>query len=137
MLKIDRLEFPKKYPIPNCVKLLVVLLVFTGILIHNCSQTNLTKEIQVSNVRITTYSKVHAEVEYLLTNKSAFKRDVRLLVRIFNETGEELGSALYMVQTLPYSSKPMVKIIDKLSSPLENENIPVKATLEIYRRKVI
>jgi hypothetical protein len=83
------------------------------------------------------YSKVHVEVDYTITNTSRFDRDVRLLLRVYAKDNQELGSSLFMVKIGKHSSKSLLKIIDKLSSPIDNENRPVKATIEIYRRKVI
>lgn len=137
MLKIDRMEFPKKYPIPNWIKLMVIVLVIAGVFIHNCTQDNLLKEIKITDVQITEYSKVHVEVDYTIANSSKFDRDVRLLLRVYDKDNIELGSTLFLVNISKHSKKSMLKIIDKLSKPIDNENRPFKATIEIYRRKVI
>lgn len=136
MLKIDRMEFPKKYPIPNWIKLLVVVLVILGIVIHNCSQDSLDKQIEISDITISEYSKVHVEVRYKLRSLSSVDRDIWLLLRVYDEQGEELSSSLFLVKLNAGAELNMIKILDKLSRPLEANEKPAKATLEIYKRKV-
>jgi len=137
MLKIDRMEFPKKYPIPNWIKLLVILLVIFGVLIHNCSQDSLDKEIRISEIKITEYSKVHVEVTYSLRNLSTIDREVWLLLKVYDDKDEQLGSSLFLVKIKANTTQKRIKIIDKLSRPLVVNEKPAKASIEIYKRKVL
>ncbi len=136
MAKFDRMEFPKKYPIPNWLKLLVVVLVFCGILIHNCTQEHLSQEIVISDVKIIDYSRAHIEVTYNIYNKSSLDRDVWLLLFVSDSKGEELASTLFLIKIKAGENVTKIKIIDKLNKPLINNIKPEKATIEVYKRKV-
>lgn len=137
MAKFDRLEFPKKYPIPNWIKLLVVVLIFCGILIHNCSQEHLSSEIEISDIKIVDYSRVHIEIEYKIHNKTNIDRDVWLLLKVTDSNNEELASSLFLIKLKAEEKLSKVKIIDKLSKPLDDKITPQKATIEVYKRKVL
>jgi hypothetical protein len=134
--KFDRLEFPKKYPVPNWIKLAVLFLIAAGIGIHNCSQNQLSRDVQISDVKITESSRVHVEVEYTLYNSSSLNRDVWLLLKVYSNKREELGSALYSVSVEANRRVAMLKIIDKLARPIQLNDKPFIVTLEVYQRKV-
>jgi hypothetical protein len=137
MLKIDRMEFPRKYNIPNWLKFAVLVMVVMGIMIYNCSQDKLAREIQISDVRITEFSRVHVEVHYSIYNATSSDRDIWLLLKVYDNRNEVLGSTLYMVNLKAGTRKTMLKIIDKLTRPLDKEEKPAGATLEVYKRKIL
>ncbi len=137
MTHFERLEFPKKYSIPGIVQLSVLILIIVGIWIQNCSQKQLTQEIRISNIEITEYSRVHIEVHYTIKNTSSFNREIWLLLKAYDTNGEELGSSLYSVKTVAGKTQPMLKIMDKLTRPLNKGEKPDKATIVLYTRKVI
>jgi len=134
---IDRLEFPKKYPISGTIKMAVILFIIFGVWIHNCSQNQLSKEVTISEIKITEYSTVHVEIEYTISNKSSIDRDVWLLLKVFDSQGLELGSSLFFEKAKANKIQPMLKIMDKLSRPLLKDEKPAKATIEVFKRKVI
>lgn len=137
MPRFERLEFPKKYSIPGGIKLGVLLLIAIGIWIQTCSDKQLHREVIISDVKITDYSKVHVEVQYVIQNMSGLDREVKLLLRIYDEKGVELGSTLFLVNLEAGKKQSMLKIIDKLSRPLEKDEKPFKATINLYTKKVI
>jgi hypothetical protein len=137
MLKIDRMEFPRKYPIPGWVKFVVLALVIAGIWMHNCSQDQLAREIVISDVVISAYTKVHIEVEYSIHNRSRIDRDAWLLLRVSDDRDEELASSMFVVSLKAGEKKDMVKVLDKLSRPLADNEEPKAVKLEIFKRKVL
>ncbi|MFB3844523.1 MAG: hypothetical protein ACE14O_02080 [Candidatus Cloacimonadaceae bacterium] len=137
MYRFERLEFPKKYPIPNWIKLAVLIMILAGIGIHSCSQRKDAADIVISNVQITDYTRVSVEVDYTLQNKSKADRIVWLYLRVYGPEDEILGDALYSVSIKAGAKQDFAKIIDKLSRPLLIGEKPAKATLEIYKRKVL
>jgi hypothetical protein len=137
MPTFERLDFPKKYPQPGWVKLIVLALIVAGIAIHNCSQTLLAEEIEISDVKITEFSRLHIEVQYIISNKSNLDRDLWLLLTAFDTAGKELGSTLFQVRAKAGKTQPMLKIMDKLTRPMNKDEKPDKATIVLYKRKVI
>jgi hypothetical protein len=137
MYKFDRMEFPKKYPIPGWLKLFVLATVLLGILIHNCAQDNLEREIAVKNVRITGYSRVHVEVAYTLVNKARVDREVWLLLEVLDDSTGVLGSTLFMTSIRAGQTKSMLKVLDKLNRGLEPGEKPAAARIKIYKRKIL
>jgi len=137
MPKFERLDFPKKYPIPGWIKVAVFAIFFMGVGIHNCSEKQLTEEIKITKVTVTEYSKVHIEVQYSISNYSHIDRDVWLLLTAYNTEGVELGSSLFQVTAKAGKVQPMIKIMDKLPRALNIDEKPGKATVVLYKRKVI
>lgn len=137
MLKIDRMQFPNKYPVPNWIKLLVVALILMGIFIHNCMQDMQDREIRISDVSIAAYSTAHVEVTYKLQNLAKVERDVWLLLKVYDDKDEELGSVLFLVSIKAGVTQSRIKVVDKLTRPLAENEKPAKASLQIYKRKVL
>jgi hypothetical protein len=137
MPRFERLDFPKKYPVPNWIKLAIIVALIAGFGIYDCSQKKVLDEIKVLDVKITDYSRVHIEVQYTIQSQSHVDRDIWFILKAFDIKGKELGSTLYQVNVKAGRSQPMLKILDKLERPLENGEKPDKATVSIYTRKVI
>jgi hypothetical protein len=135
MLKIDRMEFPKKYPIPNWLKLAIIVILFGSIVYYNNAEDRLLKKLVISDVVITGYSRVHAEVQYSIHNETRSDRNVRLLMKLYDVNDSLLTSAMFMVNLKAGEKKEMVKILDKLSHPLGKGEKPGSATLQVYKRK--
>lgn len=137
MYKFDRMEYPKKYPIPGWIKVFVLAMIMVGILIHNCSQDNLQREIRITNIRITEYSRIHVEVAYTLISQARVDREVWLLLEVTDESNRVLGSTLFQTDIRAGQTKPMLKVLDKLDRPLGPDEKPATARIEIYKRKVL
>jgi hypothetical protein len=136
MNNIDQMEFPRKYPVPQWLQLAVVVMILAGCGIHYCSQLQSSREISISDVRISDYSRVHVEVEYTLTNDAKVDREVWLYLQVFDANSRVLANALFLVRSKGGSRQSMLKIIDKLSRSLDKNEKPTKATLEVYKKKV-
>jgi hypothetical protein len=137
MYKFDRMQWPRKYPVPNWIKLMIVVMFFVGVIITNHSQRLLTRDIRISDIKISEYSRVHVDVEYTISNRSSVDRDVWLILQVYDNKSALLGNALFLVNCKAKSTQERLKMIDKLVRPLENNEKPAKATLEVYNKKVI
>ncbi len=137
MYKFDRMEYPRKYPVPGWMKLAVLIMVLTGFLIHRCWQKQTSEQILISNVRVAAYTRVHVEVEYTLHNTSSLDREVWLLLQVYDSRDLLLGSVMFAQNLKAGSGMGYVKLVDKLVRPLNPDEKTIRATLEVYQRKVI
>jgi hypothetical protein len=135
MLKIDRMEFPKKYPVPNWLKITVIALLFFSLLVYNYSQEKLAKKLVISDINISSFSKAQVDVEYTISNGTKSGRDAWLLLKVYDVSDSLLASSMFLVTLKAGEKKDMVKVMDKLSRPLAKGEKPGSATLELYRRK--
>jgi hypothetical protein len=133
----QRPEVPTKRSVPSFMILAVLLMVFLGVSIHNCSQKQLANEIQISNVVITEFSRVHVEVHYIIQNLSNLDREPELMLNVYDSKGDLLTSALFSIKIPAGKKQEMLKIIDKLIRPLDVGEKPGKAVLTVYQRKVL
>lgn len=134
---IERIDFPKRYPVPSMIMLGVIAFVFIGVMIHECTQKQLVNNIKISDVVITEYTRVYIEVQYTIQNTSRFEQAPNLMLKIYDTRGELLASSLFNVRIPAGKTWPLLKIIDKLIRPLDKGEKPGKVTLEVYPRKVI
>jgi hypothetical protein len=134
---IERIDFPKRYPVPAWLMMTVVVMIFAGIMIHECTQKQLVNEIRISEVVVADYSRVHIEVQYTIQNASRFEREPNLMLKVYDAKGELIASVLYNIKIPARKTQELVKIIDKLDRPLDKGEKPGKVTLEVYPRKVM
>jgi len=80
---------------------------------------------------------VHVEVEYTIYNKASVNRDIWLMLKVLGSNNQLLTSAMYQIRLKARTRKPMIKILDKFIIPIDDEIKPVRATIEVYKRKVL
>ena len=134
---IDRIDFPKRYPVPSWLMLAVVILALMGIMINESSQKRLVKNIIITNTEITEYSRVHIEVQYNIQNLLPKEQTPNLLLKVYDLQGNIIASTLFRVKLPAQRKISLLKIIDKLVRTLDKGEKPGKVTLEVYPRKVI
>jgi hypothetical protein len=135
MLKIDRMEFPKKYPIPNWLKIVVMLLVLGSLMLYNMNQDKLKQKLVISDVQISAYNKAQIEVEYSVSNETHSQREAWLLLKVYDNSDSLLTSSLFLVNLKAGEKKEMVKVLNDLARTLQPDEKPGAVTLEPYIRK--
>jgi hypothetical protein len=134
---IERIDFPKRYPVPSMIMLLVVVFAIAGVMINECSQKQLVSNVLISDVVIVEYTRVYLEVDYTVHNRSRFEQQPNLMLKVYDTKGELLASALFSIKIPAGKTRNLLKIIDKLDRPLDIGEKPGQVTLEVFPRKVL
>jgi diphthamide synthase (EF-2-diphthine--ammonia ligase) len=137
MPKIERMDFPRKLPLANSGKLLILLAVALGIWIHQCTQKELRESIVLSEVSVANYSTGHIELAYKIQNLKDHDQEVRLLAKVWDENEEEIASIMFLVNLKAGIIQNRTKIIDKLNRAIRDGEVPHRAAIRVYERKLL
>ena len=137
MPKIDRLEFPKKYPLKDTWIVLVLITVVFGVFIHFHTQKQIRESIVISDIAIADYTDQYINVIYTIKNLSRDAQEIRLLAKVYDKEGGEIASTLFLAKLKPDSTQVRTKLIDSLNRALKPGEKPYRVTITLYERKII
>lgn len=133
---VDRMEFPRRYKWKESLVILIIITAIFGIWLQRRSQSKLTQQINISEVKVIRHGSQFIELEYTVANTAATEREVSLMARIWDAQGQELSSALFSVN-LPANSKgKRTKMIDKLNRSIADNEIPGKAEIVVFTKRI-
>ncbi len=134
---VDRMEFPRRYKIKDLFVFIAVIAALFGIWLNEHGQKALSREIVISNVQVTEYGSNYIKADYTVQNLSKHSREIKLLAKVFDTSGQELASAMFIIEVPPSSKQVRTKVFDELTRPLKEGETPGKAEVRLYLRKVI
>ncbi len=137
MPKIDRMDFPRKLPLANSGKILILLAVAFGFWMHYCTQKELRESVILSEVSIVNFSSNYIELGYKIQNLKDHDQEVRLLAKIWDENGEEIASIMFLVNLRGGITQHRTKILDKLNRAIREDETPHRAAIRVYERKIL
>ncbi len=126
-------RIPRKFPVPVWMKLVLLLAVVLGLVIRSYLHKNDIKNIQISNVMISDYTKISADVTFEVENLARYAyKDQAIMIKIFTHNGEEIASRLAAVDIQPKKKQRFLKVLDKFERPLQDDEVPV-AEVTLYK----
>jgi len=134
---IDRMQFPRKYPLKDVVVILAILGVAVGFMVHNCTQRQIATSVRIEDIRIADFGEQFIRVGYRITNLTASDHDYRLLLTVYADDGQILASSLFMITVPGRRSERRSKLLYRLNRPLQPGERPHNATIELYRRRIL
>lgn len=134
---VDRMEFPRRYKIKDLFVFIAVIAALFGIWLNEHGQKALSREIVISDVQVTEFGSNYIKADYTVQNLSKHSREIKLLAKIFDTAGQELASAMFIIEVPPSSKQVRTKVFDELTRPLKVGETPGKAEVRLYLRKVI
>jgi len=134
---VDRMEFPRRYKIKDLFVFIAVIAALFGIWLNEHGQKALSREIVISDVQVTEFGSNYIKADYTVQNLSKHSREIKLLAKVFDTSGQELASAMFIIEVPPSSKQIRNKVFDELTRPLKEGETPGKAEVSLYLRKVI
>jgi len=134
---VDRMEFPRRYKIKDLFVFIAVIAALFGIWLNEHGQKALSREIVISDVQVTEFGSNYIKADYTVQNLSKHSREIKLLAKVFDTSGQELASAMFIIEVPPSSKQIRTKVFDELTRPLKEGETPGKAEVRLYLRKVI
>ncbi len=134
---IDRMEFPRRYKLKDSMIILVMLALLFGVWLNNNTQKRILRSVVISEISIVDYGTQHIEISYKVQNKLRKNLELRMLAKVYDAKGEELASAMYMMEIGALDTLSYSKIFDTLNRALAEGEAPARALVRIYPRKVL
>lgn len=120
MRSVDRIDIKKKRPIPTSAKLVLMLAVIFGLLMHNCWKKNQDKNIQVSDIQISNITRVSLDISFTIASRASVELEKAFMIEVYTNSGELLTSKLSRITVLPKTRKRYIKVLQKFNMPLDN-----------------
>ncbi len=134
---IERMQFPRRYPLKDMVVLVAIVGIVVGFLVHNCTQQQIAESLRIEDIQISNYTEQYVEVSYLVTNLTSSTQDYRLLLTLYGQDDQILSSSLFMITVPAGTSERRSKLLDKLNRRLQPGEEPQRATIELYKRRIL
>ena len=133
MRSIDRIDIKKRWPIPATVKLLLMLLVIMGFIMHNCWKKTHGKSLPISDIEITELTRVSADVAFVVVNPHNLELKKAVLIKIFTNSGELIASKISSITMPAKTKKRYLKVLQKFNFPVDDPEIVGDVTIEWYK----
>ena len=134
---VQRIEFPKKYPIKDTLIILVVLAAIIGVFVTKCSSNSIEKRVFIRSIRFEEVDKNFVRLGYVIENKGTKTEKLQLIARVFDAEKGELSSRLFSIVVAPGQTDYKSVVLDKWSRRLKEGELPHSATIEFYKRKLL
>ncbi len=104
--------------IPTSAKLILLLAVIIGIWMRSCWLNYQKENIQFTDIKLESATPVSVDVTFNIDNKSLKSGKHRIFIEVFTSRNEVIAKKLTFVDISSKSKKGYIKVIDKFSRPL-------------------
>ncbi len=133
MSTIETPSIHRKYPVSSTAKLILLVAVIFGLGVRSCLNRSDKKNILISDVMITDYTTISADVSFEVENKAGHGyEDVKIMIKVYTNDGEEVASRLTTVDLKSKSQRRFVKVLDKFDRPMTDDEVPY-ADVTLYK----
>ncbi|MCF7858732.1 MAG: hypothetical protein K9N07_05335 [Candidatus Cloacimonetes bacterium] len=133
MKSVDRIDIKKKRPIPTYVKLILLVTVIVGLLIHNCWKKTQGVNIQISDIQLSNITRVSLDVSFTIASRASLELDKAFMIEIYTTQGELIASKLTHIKVPPKSRKRYIKVLQKFNFPLNDPDEISDFKIYVYK----
>lgn len=120
MRSVDRIDIKKRRPIPASVKLIMLLAVIMGFVLHTCWQKTKGDNLQISDIQISNITRVSLDISFTIASRASIELEKSFMIEVYKQNGELLTSRLTQLTIPPKTRKRYIKVLQKFNMPLEN-----------------
>ncbi len=120
MPAFERIDIKKRRTIPPAVKLILLVAVIIGFMMHNCWKKSQGRNLQISEIEITELTRVSADVAFVVSSRASIELKKSVLIEIYTKSGELIASKISLITIPPKTRKRYLKVLQKFNFPLEN-----------------
>ena len=120
MSAFERIDIKKRRTIPPAVKLILLVAVIFGFMLHNCWKKSQGRNLQISEIEITELTRVSADVAFVVSSRANIELKKSVLIEIYIKSGELIASKISRITIPPKTKKRYLKILQKFNFPLDN-----------------
>ncbi len=132
-MPIDRIDINKKWPIPSGIKLILMVLVIFGFLVHRCWKKNQGSNILISDIEVSEITKVSADITFFAANRASVELTKAVKISLYTKNSRLIADKLTNITIPAKSKKKYIKLMQKFKFPVNDPNSVGKATVEIYK----
>lgn len=120
MRSVDRIDINKKRAIPQASKLILMLAVIMGLVLHTCWKKTHADNLQISDIQLSNITRVSLDVSFTIASRASVELEKSFMIEIYTTSGELLANKLTSLTLPPKTRKRYIKVLQKFNMPLES-----------------
>ena len=120
MRSVDRIDINKKRTIPPVTKLIMMLAVIMGLVLHTCWKKTQGDNLQISDIQLSNITRVSLDISFTIASRASVELDKSFMIEIYTTTGNMLANKLIHLSIPPKTRKRYIKVLQKFNMPLES-----------------
>jgi hypothetical protein len=132
MKSVERIDINKKRPIPNWIKLVLLVVIVFGIGLRNCWKKNNPSSVLISDIQVAEFTISTIDVKFTVENPHNVALKKSILIKVMHRSGTELASKLAAIEFPPQSKKRYLKVLTKLVKPVNELSDIAEVSVEVY-----
>ena len=120
MRSVDRIDINKKRAIPPAAKLIMMLAVIMGLVLHTCWKKTQGDNLQISDIQLSNITRISLDISFTIASRASIELDKSFMIEIYTTTGDLLANKLIHLSIPPKTRKRYIKVLQKFNMPLES-----------------
>ena len=120
MRSVDRIDINKKRTIPPVAKLIMMLAVIMGLILHTCWKKTQGDNLQISDIQLSNITRVSLDISFTIASRASVELEKTFMIEVYTTSGELLASKLTHITVPPKTRKRYIKVLQKFNMPLES-----------------
>ncbi len=120
MKSVDRIDIKKRRPIPASAKLILMMVVIMGLVLHTCWQKTKGDNLQISDIQISNITRVSLDISFTIASRASIELEKSFMIEVYTTNGELLSSRLTQLSIPPKTRKRYIKVLQKFNMPLDD-----------------
>ncbi len=132
MKSVERIDINKRRPIPNWIKLVLLIAVILGVSLRSCWKKTNPNSVLISDIQVTEFTISSVDVKFTVENPHKVNLTKPILIKIMHRSGVELASKLTNIEFPAQSKKRYLKVLTKLVKPVNELSDISEVSVEVY-----
>ncbi len=120
MKSVDRIDINTKRTIPPAAKLILMLAVIMGLLLHTCWKKTQGENLQISDIQLSNITRVSLDISFTIASRASVELEKSFMIEIYTTSGELLANKLTHITIPPKTRKRYIKVLQKFNMPLND-----------------
>ena len=120
MRSVDRIDINKKRAIPQASKLILMLAVIMGLVLHTCWKKTQGDNLQISDIQLSNITRISLDISFTIASRASIELEKSFMIEIYTTSGELLANKLTRLTIPPKTRKRYIKVLQKFNMPLES-----------------
>ncbi len=120
MKSVDRIDINKKRAIPPAIKLIMMLAVIMGLVLHTCWKKTQGDNLQISDIQLSNITRISLDISFTIASRASVELDKSFMIEIYTTTGDLLANKLIHLSIPPKTRKRYIKVLQKFNMPLSD-----------------
>ncbi|MEA2095083.1 MAG: hypothetical protein U9P73_00120 [Candidatus Cloacimonadota bacterium] len=120
MRSVDRIDINKKRAIPPVTKLIMMIAVIMGLVLHTCWKKTQGDNLQISDIQLSNITRISLDISFTIASRASVELEKSFMIEIYTTSGELLANKLTRLTIPPKTRKRYIKVLQKFNMPLES-----------------